>query len=325
MADKTAIEWTDATWNPIRARSKATGKVGWWCAHASPGCINCYAETMNGWIGNHVPFTAQARDKVEIFLDEKILRDPPRWRRPRKIFPGSMTDLFGDFVPRPMLARMFAVMGLAGDHTFQVVTKRGERMAETIADDRFADLVDHEMNEIAPAAWCDRELQDAGGWPLRNVWLGVSVEDQRRADERRDSLAAIAAMGATTWVSYEPALTDVDWHGWEFLRWLVSGGESGPRARPSHPDWHRHARDWCAANRVAYLFKQWGNWSTTYDRDIDDPDWRNCPRPAGPRERYVNLAGGHGFHGDRVVFARDVGKKAAGRLLDGRTHDEFPQ
>src|SRR6202012_186572 len=122
--------------------------------------------------------------------------------------------------------------------------------------------------------------------------------------------AELAAQGWISFVSYEPALGPIDWSGWEFLRWLISGGESGPDARPTHPDWHRGARDFCAAHGIAYFFKQWGNWWPELDRDRDDPDWR---QPYGnyrePHFRILNLAGGQGFHGERVHVMRYCSKK----------------
>lgn len=278
MADKSGIEWTDASWNPIRARSIETGKVGWYCAHKSPGCIGCYAEDFNTRLGTGVDFKPQLRDQVEIFLDWKMLTQPTRWTRPRLIFPCSMTDLFGEFVTDEMIDRLFDIMEATPRHTYQIVTKRPERMALYIARRR------HEA--------------------LRNVWLGCSVEDQRRADERKPAMAAIADFGWATWVSYEPALGPVDWSGWEFLKWLVSGGQSGRWAAPSHPAWHRAARDYCAAHGIAYFFKQWGEWAP-YDRGRFDVRSLAVPSATDlPMQRF--------------------GKKAAGRLLDGRTHDDMP-
>ena len=124
MADKSKIEWTDATWNPIRARNKATGKVGWHCEHATTGCQFCYAENFNQRLGTGLPFKPGHRDDIKLFLDEQILKQPLRWKRPRKIFVGSMTDVFADFIPDAWLDRMFAVMALSPEHTFQVLTKR---------------------------------------------------------------------------------------------------------------------------------------------------------------------------------------------------------
>ena len=117
-----------------------------------------------------------------------------------------------------------------------------------------------------------------------------------------------------------------DGYGYEAtLHWVIVGGESGAKARPMHPQWAKSLRDQCVAADVPFFFKQWGEWQITYDRDHDDPDWRNCPKPKNNTERYINLEGGHGFHGERVCFARCVGKKTAGRLLDGREWNQFPE
>jgi protein gp37 len=139
-------------------------------------------------------------------------------------------------------------------------------------------------------------------------------------------LAELAATGWNTWVSYEPALGPVDWSGWEFIRWLVSGGESGHDARPTHPDWHRAARDFCVARGIPYHMKQWGEWAPHLDRDKDDPDWR-APYSQWGADRsfqFLNLEGGCGFHGDRLHVMRRVGKKAAGALLDGVEWRQMP-
>lgn len=315
MGDKTKIEWTDASWNPIRARAKATDKEGWFCVHKSPGCINCYAETMNDWRGTGVGFKAQNHEKVELFISDKILSDPLRWQRPRLIFPCSMTDIAADFVTDEMLDQMFAVMALCPRHVFQVLTKRPERLVQYLdarqSGDPWAEAADH--------------ISDVMGWenhavvlepqhlPLPNVWIGSSVEDQARADERRDSMASLAAYGWKTWVSYEPALGPVDWHGWGFLRWLVAGGESGPRARPSHPDWHRSTRDWCAANDVLFNFKQWGEFAPPAILVEDSPRALAC------------RDGTRAFVFDDHQQMGRVGKKAAGRLLDGVEHNATPE
>jgi protein gp37 len=196
--------------------------------------------------------------------------------------------------------------------------------------------------------------------PPPGIWLGVSVEDQQRAAERVPDLRATPA--AVRWISAEPLLGPVDltdfadgtaldpecWgdcdcdsvfgydpgcrsHGGDGsltrkIDWVVCGGESGPNARPMHPDWARALRDQCAEACVPFFFKQWGSYATLFDRDHDDPDWRNCGQweHRHPKGRWLNLAGGTGFHGDRVVYVDPVGKKAAGRLLDGREWSEFP-
>jgi len=202
---------------------------------------------------------------------------------------------------------------------------------------------------------------------LPNVWLGVSVEDQRRADERIPLLLDTPA--AVRWVSAEPLLGplnltriggttclahagaccgDRPWTdalrgiqacsragAYSFpmrdqmprgLDWVVAGGESGPGARPMHPGWARSLRDQCAAVGVPFLFKQWGEWASVLDRDRDDPDWRAYyPRHERIGNRVLNLAGGCGFHGERVHIMHRIGKKAAGRLLDGVIHDAYPE
>ena len=137
--------------------------------------------------------------------------------------------------------------------------------------------------------------------PPPGVWIGTSVENQEWADKRQEALRCIPAV--IRFVSYEPALGPVNWSGWEFLDWLISGGESGPRARPSHPEWHRAARDFAAAHRIAYLMKQWGEWASA----------TGLPG---------HLPIGHVFD-DGYQMIR-LGKKAAGRLLDGVQHDGVP-
>jgi protein gp37 len=257
MGEKSKIEWTDATWNPIRARQTVPGvafkpKIGWHCEHVSEGCRNCYAETMNRRLGTGLDFKPGHRSDVEIFLDEKMLLAPLRWTKPRRIFVNSMTDTFAEFVKDEWLDRMFAVMALAARHTFQVLTKRPERMRE----------------------FC------TSGWPLPNVWLGVSAEDQATADERIPLLLETPA--AVRFVSLEPLLGPIDlFHieepsgltfnalskkeGISFrgrgLDWAIVGGESGPHARPMHPEWARDIRDQCAAAATPFFFKQWGEWA----------------------------------------------------------------
>lgn len=332
MAENSAIEWTDDTWTPIRARvieitSDGGGRerIGWHCEHASPGCKNCYSEGINRRLGTGLDFkpahlvhtikfshgVSDERGSVRMFLDEKMLQAPLRRRRPRMIFPCSMTDLFGRFVEEHWLDKVFAVMALSPRHTYQVLTKRADRMAAYLTAPGV-------RNRVIGEAWSllgqlpkyKHEGILERPWPLPNVWVGVSVEDQERADERRPAAAMLAAASWATWVSYEPALGPVDWAGWEFLRWMVSGGESGTKARPTHPDWHRSTRDWCAAHGIPYLFKQWGEWApgSVFADHI-------------PSGTYCDFDGSLAIDDDRVW---KVGKKAAGRLLDGVTHDGFP-
>lgn len=351
MADKTGIEWADATWNPI---------VG--CSLVSPGCTNCYAMSMAARIENidagqrlrayadhrHLDeMHPEGRDPVRTAMlrplthyagttmqtkagavwtgklapaPANILTQPLRWRRPREVFVNSMGDLFHKDAPRVLVDRAFAVMATANHHTYLVLTKRPDYMREyaTAADftDRVAD------------AQVDLGQDSNANQPERHIFLGASVEDQHRADDRRTHMAAIAAAGWPTFVSYEPALGPVDWTGWEFLSGIISGGESGPRARPTHPDWHRDTRDFCATHGIPYFFKQWGAWEVAVDRDNEDPDWRAGYgrefHDSKPDIRWLNLVGGQGFHGERFHVMRRVGKARAGRLLDGREHNALP-
>lgn len=341
MADNTAIEWTDATWTPIRARrielqddGSGRERIGWHCEHASPGCVNCYAEGFNKRLGTgrefkpahliHVTTHGDRRGDVSMFLDEKLLLQPLKWKRPRMVFVCSMTDLFAGFVRDEWIDKVFAVMALAPRHTFQVLTKRADRMASYLSNPDARNRIigrAWEMLGRLPKYKHEGILQRP--WPLPNAWVGVSVEDQARADDRRTALSLTAARGWLTWVSYEPALTRVDWTHWQFIRWLVAGGESGRLARPAHPSWFRDARDFCAKHGIAFNFKQQGAWA---------------PGNGGPggylfaRDRTKVRSGfftyADAWHeGQPNLFRQTmdfIGKKAAGRLLDGAEHNGFP-
>ena len=357
MAERTGIAWTGATWTPIRARHRVTGKVGWYCQRISEGCRHCYAATMNGWRGNGVDYTVPALTDVELFLDERILAAPLRWRTPRRIFVCSMTDLFGAWMPDEWIDRIFAVMVCSSQHTFQILTKRPERMVTYFRDvvnrhEAKAAWVRQEVarawlpHEPAPAPEDDRFLWPPD-WPMRNVWLGVPVEEQATADARIPLLPQTPA--AVRWVSYEPALASVDFSRWVFdrkaevnrlingpamlnrdqaeasvsypLDWLVVGGESGRDARPPHPDWFRSARNQCGAVGVPFFFKQWGEW-----REHPEPPLHGYNNGAG---LYVLPNGRLGFQGDYWSGAAagmdKVGKKTAGDLLDGQEWKEWPR
>ncbi|MEW6256927.1 MAG: phage Gp37/Gp68 family protein [Pseudomonadota bacterium] len=336
MADHSAIEWTDATWNPV---------VG--CSLASPGCTNCYAMPMARRIeamqpGSHYAGTTKVVNGKPVWAGkvalapEQILTQPLRWRRPRKIFVNSMGDLFHESVPDEWIDRVFAVMALCPQHTFQVLTKRSARMRAYLTTPFRVDRIFQaswplgEGSPLTPQQYADRAHLGPPGrkdsvfnrWPLANVWLGVSTEDQRRADERRDDLAALAATGWNTFASYEPALGPIDWTGWDFLKWLIAGGESGPHARPSHPDWYRASRGFCAPRGIAFFFKQWGEWAIETPRAGGDlgADLRAGQVRHVCRDREND---GHFREGDR--YMRRVGKARAGRLLDGVEHNGMPE
>jgi protein gp37 len=308
MGAQSKIEWTDASWSPIRARNLATGKIGWHCEHVSDGCRNCYAESINRHLGTGLDFKPGHRADVEIFLDDKMLLAPLRWKKPRRIFVNSMSDTFAEFVKDEWLDRMFAVMALCPQHTFQVLTKRPERMRAYI--DAVMGDQSIGVNRLgATALWTG--LTGPQGpfpsWPLPNVWLGISAEDQAAADERIPLLLQTPA--AVRFVSLEPLLGPIklretlstDRHGeWlasglsgeeRGLNWVIVGGESGPHARPMHRRWVRDLRDQCAAAGVPFFFKQWGQHRPPTENDLA---WRS------------------------------LGKKRSGRLLDGAEHNGFP-
>lgn len=323
MGDQGAngIAWTDATWNPIRG-----------CSRVSEGCRNCYAEGFAArFSGEGRPFEGLARFvngrpqwTGEVELVPEHLEDPLRWKKPRKVFVNSVSDLFHEKLKLQTIADIWAVMVLADGHTFQVLTKRAERMHSVLMGDEraeFAHLVDESLEDLC----LDRGLSRSPSYQLDapNIWIGVSVENQEAAHERLPALLEVPA--AVRWVSAEPLLGPLDLSPWILgIDWVVAGGESGSKARPMHPDWVRSLRDQCqASGGTAFFFKQWGSWGVVQDRDRDDPDWRDqSGRARG--ERVVNLAGGSGFHGERVHWMKRVSKHASGRELDGRTWDEFP-
>lgn len=396
MADHTGIEWTDATWNPI---------VG--CSLASPGCTHCYAMGQAARIermqpGSHYAGTTQPSKAGAVWTGrmalapEHILTQPLRWRRPRRIFVNSMGDLFHESVPDEWIDRVFAVMALTPQHTYQVLTKRSARMREYLADPdvhvRVArvtcDLVfEHQIDVVLLAAASLEPHAPPGTrihlylWPLPNVWLGVSTEDQRRADERVPDLLATPA--AIRFVSAEPLLGPIDFtrvgnlasiretfpeivareerkrpcsgdgsiSGFQIeavgvagssieffqtpdhmggfsatsprrfprLDLVIVGGESGPNARPMHPDWARSLRDQCAAAGTAFFFKQWGEFAP---EGLASDAWHVAPGEAAVRDPLPNGIGRHVKEGHWRAYR--VGKKAAGRRLDGVEHNAMP-
>jgi len=402
MAGKSKIEWCTDTWNPI---------VG--CSIVSPGCTNCYAM---GQAERIVRMAKGARKKSHYagttelvkgkavwtgklaLAPEHILTAPLRWTKPRRIFVNSMGDLFHEDVPDGWIMHVFDVMWNCPQHTFQILTKRPDRMRAFM--EKWTDLNGEnfdpklvrgpeETRKAHPsgrgqlfAAYLDTLLERSGGtipdgaaWPTfdwaggmimwpdfpPNVWLGVSAERQKEADERIPDLLMTPA--AIRFVSCEPLLGGIDLTAIRFhdeddveirinaltaeawvedslsgsaytneadgntrLDWVIVGGESGKNSRPMHPDWAHSLRNQCQAAGVAYFHKQNGSYEVIYDRGHDDPDWRRCDvvERKDPKGRWLNLEGGHGFHGERVVYAVPRNKIAAGRLLDGREWNEFP-
>ena len=254
MGDKSKIEWTDATWNPV------TG-----CTKVSAGCKNCYAERL-------FPKVYPGRKFSDIQVHENRLDQPLRWRKPRMVFVNSMSDLFHENIPTAILERIFAVMALCPQHTFQVLTKRPERMQAFLSWEQRPGFVAASAGQDL-GRYFRRDGSNWPGWPMKNCWLGVSVEDQATADERIPVLLQTPA--AVRFVSYEPALGPVDFGRWIHeippsgdsrtghdgglftqIDWVIAGGESGPKARDADPDWFRKVRDDCAAAGVAFFMKQ---------------------------------------------------------------------
>lgn len=325
MADKTAIEWTDATWNPI------TG-----CSVVSSGCTNCYAQDLaatrlrnhpsrKGLTNEHGKWNGQVR------LNEGWLEQPIRWKRPRRIFVCAHGDLFHEAVPIEWQMRVFEVMRRAPQHVYQVLTKRATHMFYI----------------------CHQSTMRGGEWgyqPRPNIWLGVSVETQ--AEMGRAYTLGMTPAGRR-FVSAEPLLGALDFtrherdplnprmfpnrelvvnlltgrhaDGRKFqergLDWIIVGGESGTRARPMHPEWATSIRDQCAAAGVPFFFKQWGEWSPMPVGTLT-----GFPVEGPPPHGFVGLDGKRSDlwlkRGDWPV--ERVGKKRAGRMLEGREYGEMP-
>jgi protein gp37 len=254
---KTPIEWVlnaageqGHTINPIRFRNLETGKIGHHCEKISPGCKNCYASTMNGGpYLSGLTYIAENTPKGEYFLDSNALQQVLRRKKPTAYFWCDMTDLFGSWVPEEWIDQCFAVMALTPQHRHFVLTKRADRMLEYFAADPWERIT---LQGSKLRGLCGTEI------PMPNVWLGVSVEDQQRANERYAPMKALAEQGWITWVSYEPALESVAWWGWSFLKWLVVGGESGPGARPFNIAWARNTVKQCGEASVPVFVKQLG-------------------------------------------------------------------
>ena len=336
MGEHSKIEWTDSSWNPIRARNRVAqvgdpgwrtglpgGKPGWHCEHVSEGCRNCYAESMNRRLGTGLDFKPGHRADVEIFLDEKMLLAPLRWKKPRRIFVNSMTDTFAEFVKDEWIDRMFAVMALCPQHTFQMLTKRPDRMrAYCAAIDAPARVWPLACEMGQPGRALSATLIKFGSpWPLPNVWLGVSAEDQATFEERRQPLRDTPA--AVRFFSLEPLLGPIDASAalaTGLYHWVIVGGESGPHARPMHPQWCRDIRDQCAAAGVPYFHKQNGEFvggEIHLDLSFDGGELVQTGRHGR-----TAITRAHRFD-DKTAAVR-VGKRAAGRLLDGIEHNGMP-
>lgn len=348
MADGSKIEWTDATWNII------TG-----CSVLTPGCTNCYAMKLAGTRLRTHPSrrgltTMTKAGSVwngKVRFNDFWLNQPLRWSRPRMVFVCAHSDLFHESIPDDWIDKVFAVMALCHRHTFQVLTKRANRMMHAVARigssidflEKQARLMGHTLKYTVQPEIANGTTLRAGetvglvSWPLPNVWLGVSAERQQEADGRVPLLLRTPA--AVRFVSLEPLIGPITlWHNSEGvlrgcgvvrdgamtastphdppedvdtsypgLDWVIVGGESGKDARPMNPEWPRSIRDQCVMAGVPYFFKQWGEW--VFDERVGRKEMRGDDQPHPIDERWSIIR---------------VGKKAAGRALDGRTWDEMP-
>lgn len=378
MSEKTRIEWTDGTWNPLRG-----------CSPESDGCRHCYAMGVAGrFSGPGMPYegltiktTQGYKWNGKIKLVPQKLFEPLRKKRPRRIFVNSMSDLFHAGVPEWFIDRVFAVMALSPQHTYQVLTKQPKRMRDYCKAFSWARVIKnctgedgasvipgftlqallHHFGQVPESTLTSFALRNA--YPLPNVWLGVSAENQVKADERIPILLDTPA--AVHWLSLEPLLGRVNLHAhlWQDMNgnvvsqigrspridWVVVGGESGPEARPMHPDWVKNLHDQCKAADIRFLFKQWGEWKPISHMDESEWDRYYCSNRAAKEGEnqdtldeiygrtcripttsigYGGAIGHEAFrsvdgHGGMQMFK--VGKKASGRLLDGVLHDEYPE
>lgn len=345
MADKTAIEWTDATWNPV---------VG--CSIVSPGCTNCYA--MKQAYALEKRFGSQKYSGLtkvvnghpvwrgEVRVHWEAIDQPLNWKRPRRIFVNSMSDLFHKGVAFDDIAQIFGVMIAAHQlrgHVFQVLTKRPRGMRDTLRSPVFWDraviaacakILGRVPFEPIVASSFNAIKEYALDNPPAGIWLGVSAEDQDTANDRIPALLETPA--SVLFLSYEPALGPLDltylrqpdgswidalrghidatdelraqkqigWATHARLDWVIAGGESGIDARPAAQSWFERVRDDCHYTNVPFFFKQWGEWlpeDDAYDREL------KCIEAGPPTGGMYR-----------------VGKRVAGRLLDGVTHDGFP-
>jgi protein gp37 len=310
VSTTTGIEWTDATWNPV---------VG--CDKVSQGCKFCYAKTLHDRRHRaHLAGKFVARQYAEPFESIQLMYDrltaPLHWREPKRIFVNSVSDLFHEDVPDQFIAAVFAVMALAPQHDFQILTKRPQRMRSWLADrDRLEDIY---------AQWpsVSGAPEEVTAWPLPNVWLGVSVENEDAARARIPALRATPAV--VRFLSCEPLIGPIRTPDLRNIDWVIVGGESGSseqQPRPMHPDWARLIRDECVAHGVPFLFKQWGDWSP-------DAFWPRAPEIVLPPflPPHIRDVDSYAPHDPApVIVMRRVGKTRAGRVLDGRTWDEFPR
>jgi protein gp37 len=306
MSNNSKIEWTNVTDNVFVVQGEDGKQHGWYCVHASPGCTNCYSERLNQsgfYNGNGLKYRVLPGGAPPIMIRRDLIERWPRLGKPKMHFVNSMTDTFGEFIDDDMIFELFDGMAAVPSQIFQVLTKRAKRCADMVLK-----WLQRRQIERLPS----------------NIWIGFSAEDQEWFDKRWHYMQKLYPMVQTLWVSAEPLLGPIELglfkpayrqeqtQQLDMLKWIVVGGESGPNARPMNPRWARDLRDQCVTAGVPYFFKQYGEWAP----------------PSATDEMYMKIACGdvgdmHIFEDRHVVYK--VGKKTAGRVLDGQVWAQFPQ
>lgn len=345
--NKTSIEWTHRpetggatggfTWNPIRARliskngdplRRNSGRLsGTFCTRISPGCTNCYASTINKRFGNGLEYTVPNLEKIEFYIDEKILAEPLKRKKPATIFVGDMFDLFHEAIPAEMIERIFRTMALNEDHTYQVLTKRAERMGDWL------------------------RLFWRGKNPMTHIWCGVSVESP---DYRFRIAELVRTPAAVRFLSIEPQLSEISDCGlgdmgcshpslngvdqtdgankvWECMvcngfytfdglrrsrpaiDWLICGGESGPGARPFNLSWAESLKDQCKAAGVAFFFKQAGSFPV-----VGREEWhsKHDPLTIPPAKFPIWMSARNGPHAPEETVALGLKDRKGGDMSE---------
>lgn len=322
---ETKIEWTDSTWNPLRG-----------CSRVSEGCRNCYAENMaarfsgkviktddSGTYEDPLPYHGLAtmtsdgpRWTGKVVLVKNKLSDPLRWKRPRRIFVNSMSDLFHESVPDEWIDQIFAVMALSPQHTFQVLTKRADRMHEYFGDSGYGgERWTKVWNARLPM--CGKPVPPMP-WPLSNVHLGVSVENQEAADERIPLLFATPA--PIRWISAEPLLEEINIRSWLLrsadlnIDWAVVGGESGPGARNFNLEWAGSLIEQARNANVPIFVKQMGSRprvsnANLFDWPLTTMLYGEGQEAAGARVAFANKKGGDMSEWPESLRVREFPKK----------------
>lgn len=304
---KTKIEWTEQTWNVLSG-----------CSKVSAGCKNCYAIPMSHRLA-HIDSTkekyAGVTEKTQVGninftgkvnFDEKALLAPLKRKKPTMYFVNSMSDMFHENVSFEWIDKIMAVIALCPQHTFQVLTKRPERMKEYFEMTAGGADIQREMYAIAGY---DSKMASNFSLPLPNLWLGVSVENQEQADKRIPYLLETPAQ--VRFLSCEPLLEQVYLPSLPKIDWVIVGGESGKGTRPMHPDWVRNIRNQCEATGTKFFFKQWGEYLPIdqFKYIQENPCFDNIELVS------TTIQGCNYFH---------IGKHKAGRLLDGMEYNETP-